>query len=223
MTYRLGIDVGGTFTDFALLDEETGRMAIHKQLTTPREPSECVLDGARNILSSQNVDFSEVHTVVHGTTLVTNALIERKGALTGMLTTAGFRDVLDIAEQTRYETYDWHVKLPQPLVSRDILPAPMRFEVHERMDHNGGVQRSLDLGEVRAGVETLVRRYGIESLAVCLLHSYQNPSHEQQIRALVTGEFPELLHLDLRGGASVHAGVRAIHDHVDQRLCPTDG
>ena len=192
MTYRLGIDVGGTFTDFALLEEETGRMAIHKQLTTPREPSECVLDGARYILSSQNVDFSEVHTVVHGTTLVTNALIERKGALTGMLTTAGFRDVLDIAEQTRYEAYDWHVKLPQPLISREILPAPMRFEVHERMDHNGRVQRSLDLGEVRAGVETLVRRYGIESLAVCLLHSYQNPSHEQQIRALVTGEFPEL-------------------------------
>ena len=192
MTHKLGIDIGGTFTDFALLDEETGQIAIHKQLTTPHEPSECVLDGARNILATRGVDFSDVHTVVHGTTLVTNALIERKGALTGMLTTAGFRDVLDIAEQSRYDSYDWRVKLPQPLVSRDILPAPMRFEVHERIDHTGRVLRAVDLDEVRRGVESLLGRYNIESLAVCLLHSYRNPSHEQQIKALVTEEFPAL-------------------------------
>ena len=192
MTHKLGIDIGGTFTDFALLDEETGHIAIHKQLTTPHEPSECVLDGARNILAARNVDFSDVHTVVHGTTLVTNALIERKGAPTGMLTTAGFRDVLDIAEQSRYDSYDWRVKLPQPLISRDILPAPMRVEVHERIDHAGTVRRAVDLDEVRRGVESLLSRHGIESLAVCLLHSYRNPSHEQQIKALVAEEFPDL-------------------------------
>ena len=187
MTYKLGIDIGGTFTDFALVDEETGRTAIHKQLTTPDEPSACVLDGARKLLAAESVTFDRVRTVVHGTTLVTNAVIERKGTVPGMLTTAGFRDVLDIGEQTRYDLYDWHVILPKPLV-----PRPLRFEVHERMDHRGRVTRALDLDEVREAVATSVREQRIESLAVCLLHSYQNPSHERQIKALLSEEFPDL-------------------------------
>ena len=192
MAYKLGIDIGGTFTDFALYNDETGGMAIHKQLTTPHEPSTSVLDGTLNILASQDVNLTQVDTVVHGTTLVANALIERKGCVTGMLTTAGFRDVLDIAESTRHDSYDWHVRLQKPLISRDILPAEMRYEVHERIDHRGAVLEPLDIGEVRAGVEILIDQFKIESLAVCLLHSYQNPSHEMQIKNLLAEEFPNL-------------------------------
>ena len=187
MTYKLGIDVGGTFTDFALVNEKTGTMAIYKQLTTPRDPSECVLDGTRNLLAAQNVSFDQVRTVVHGTTLVTNAVIERKGAVTGMLTTAGFRDILDIARERRYDLFDLRIVFPEPL-----CPRPLRFEVHERIRYDGEVIQALDLDEARKAVTTLVNKYKIESLAVCLLHSYKNPLHEQQIHTLLTEEFPEL-------------------------------
>jgi len=187
MMYKLGIDVGGTFTDFALVNEKTGTMAIYKQLTTPHDPSECVLDGACNLLATKNLSFDQVRILVHGTTLVTNAVIERKGAVTGMLTTAGFRDILDIARERRYDLFDLHIVFPEPLI-----PRPLRFEVHERIGYDGKVMQALDLDEVGKAVTTLVNKYKIESLAVCLLHSYKNPLHEQQVRALLTEEFPEL-------------------------------
>jgi N-methylhydantoinase A len=192
MGYKLGIDIGGTFTDFALYNEQTGDTAIHKQLTTPNEPSKSVLDGTRNVLANQKLEFRQVSTVVHGTTLVTNALIERKGCTTGMITTAGFRDVLDIAESTRHDSYDWHIRLQKPLISRDIMPAPMRYEVQERIDHYGKVLEPLDIGQVRAGLNNLLEKYQIESLAVCLLHSYQNSVHEKTIKDLIIDEYPDL-------------------------------
>ena len=223
MAFKLGIDIGGTFTDFALYDEETGRIGIHKQLTTPHEPSECVLDGTRTILAAQEVELAYIRAVVHGTTLVTNALIERKGSVIGMLTTAGFRHVLDIAESTRHDIYDWDIRLQQPLVPGDLLPAPMRFEVHERIDHRGTVQEALDVAEVRQGVETLLRRFNIESLAVCLLHSYQNASHEEQIKALLSEEYPDLY---VSVSAEVFPFMREyerFHDDLHQCVRPAHG
>ena len=187
MTYKLGIDIGGTFTDFALVNESSGTMTIYKHLTTPNDPSQCVLDGARNLLAGQDVSFDQVRIVVHGTTLVTNAVIERRGALTGMLTTAGFRDVLDIARERRYDLFDPRLVFPKPLIPRSL-----RLEVHERIRYDGKVIEALDLDEVRGSVYSLVDRCKIESLAVCLLHSYKNPIHEQQVRALLTKEFPKL-------------------------------
>ena len=161
--YKLGIDVGGTFTDFALVNEKTGTMAIYKQLTTPHDPSECVLDGACNILAAKSASFDQVRILVHGTTLVTNAVIERKGAVTGMLTTAGFRDILDIAKESRYDLFDLHIVFPEPLI-----PRPLRFEVHERIGYDGKVMHTLDLDEVRTAVTTLVKKYNIPNVSKSL-------------------------------------------------------
>ena len=108
MAYKLSIDIGGTFTDFALVNEDGKKVAIYKLLTTTRDPSECVLEGAQKLLSNQGVSFSHVKTITHGTTLVTNAIIERKGATAAMLTTRGFRDILDIANERRYDLFDLH-------------------------------------------------------------------------------------------------------------------
>lgn len=177
MAHRLGIDIGGTFTDFALVDDETGRTAVHKQLTTPRNPSQAVLEGVQTLLRSQGVPISAVSALVHGTTLVTNAVIERKGARTGMLTTAGFADVLDIGKERRYDLYDLRLTFQKPLVPRN-----MRREVGERIRDDGKVLSGLDLRAVGTAVQSLVDEHKIESLAVCFLHSYLNPLHENQVR-----------------------------------------
>ena len=124
MTYRIAIDIGGTFTDFALLDSRTGRTAIHKRLTTPSDPARAVLEGIVELLAQQKASMTEVETVMHGTTLITNAIIERRGAVTGFLVTRGFRDVLDIGKEQRYDLFDLRIRFPEPLV-----PRPLRREV----------------------------------------------------------------------------------------------
>jgi len=185
--FRIGVDIGGTFTDFALFDTSATRMAIHKQLTTPSDPSAAVLDGIRRLLADSSVPIGEVHDIVHGTTLVTNAVIERKGAVTGMLTTAGFRDILDMGYESRYDLYDLRLRFPPP-----VVPRRLRAEVDERVRHDGTIERRLDKASVRKAIVDLKRKGGIEALAVCLLHSYANPAHEQAILALAKKEFPEL-------------------------------
>ena len=132
MAFRLGIDIGGTFTDFALFDETGGNFAIHKQLTTPDDPSRAVLQGAAELLARQDLDLASVVEIVHGTTLVANAVIERKGARTGMLTTRGFRDILDMGREKRYDVFDLRLKFPDPLV-----PRRRRAEVEERCRYDG--------------------------------------------------------------------------------------
>ncbi|WP_374444900.1 hydantoinase/oxoprolinase family protein [Stella sp.] len=184
--YRIGVDIGGTFTDFALFDAAGGRMAIHKQLTTPRDPSAAVLDGVATMLAANGVAIDRVHDIVHGTTLVTNAVIERRGAVTGMLVTAGFRDILDMGYESRYDLYDLRLRFPPP-----IVPRRLRAEIDERMRPDGKVERRLDRASVRAAVAGL-KDQGIEALAVCLLHSYANPAHEQAVAKLVAKEFPDL-------------------------------
>ena len=186
MSYRLGVDIGGTFTDFALFDEARGEMFIHKQLTTPDDPSRAVLEGATRLLARKNVAMAELESIAHGTTLVTNAVIERRGACTGMLVSDGFRDVLDMARETRYDLFDLRLKFPEPLVPRNL-----RREVAERVKFDGSVECALDLDAARAAIGELVDA-GIEALAICFLHSYANPAHERAAREMAEREFPDL-------------------------------
>jgi N-methylhydantoinase A len=187
MTYRLGVDIGGTFTDFALFDDSTGALAVHKQLTTPDDPSHAVLEGVSTLLRREQVNIADVNDLVHGTTLVTNSIIERKGARTGMVTTAGFRDLLDMRHEKRYDVFDLRITFPDP-----IVPRALRREVCERVRFDGSVETALNLDEAMNGVRSLVLDHHIEALAICLLHAYANPEHEATIRDAVRGEFPKL-------------------------------
>src|SRR5262245_48523092 len=191
MTYRIGIDIGGTFTDFAILDSRSGQTTIHKCLTTPNDPAHAVLEGTVELLAQQKASMAEVETVMHGTTLITNATIERQGAVTGFLVTRGFRDVLDIGKEQRYDLFDLRIRFPDPLV-----PRPLRREVSERIQFDGTVETPLVDDQVRRAITDLVKEYKIEALAVGLLHSYANGTHERQIQQLVAREFPSL-HLSI--------------------------
>ena len=199
MTHRIGVDIGGTFTDFALFDENAAKIAIHKQLTTPDDPSRAVLEGVTAMLRDNGVAISDVVSLAHGTTLVTNSLIERKGAVTGMLVTANFLDVLDMAREQRYDLFDLRLSFPEPLVPRD-----RRREIGERVGYDGAISQPLNLGEAEAKVRDLVDNAGIKALAICLLHSYANPAHEQAIAAMVREKFADL---HVSTSADVHAGL----------------
>ena len=182
---RIGIDVGGTFTDFVLLEDATGRTHTHKCLTTPRDPSDAIEEGLRVIASQVPGCIAGLEEVIHGTTLVINAIIERKGARTGLLTTRGFRDVLELGREIRYAAYDVFAQMPEPLVPRE-----WRLEVDERVRADGSVLVPLDAAQARAAVREMAR-LGVESVAVCLLNSFENPAHELAIKRLLAEEFPQ--------------------------------
>src|SRR5919106_728709 len=184
--YRAGVDIGGTFTDLLLLDEHTGEMIIGKILTTPGDPSMAVMQGLHTLLAERSLDPATVSATIHGTTLITNAIIERKGAKTGLITTQGFRDALEIGREKRYDIYDIFLENPEPLVAR-----ARRREVSERLDETGRVLVPLNRMEVLEVVQDLLRA-GVEALAVVLLHSFRNPAHERIIREVVESEFPSL-------------------------------
>ena len=160
MTWRLGIDIGGTFTDFALFDESGSEIAVLKRLTTPADPSIVVIEGTAALLRREDVPMAEVETIAHGTTLVTNAVIERRGAKTGMLVTAGFRDILDMGFEQRYDLFDLRLTWPDPLA-----PRRLRREVRERVGHDGQVIAALDLESTRAAVRDLVEVASVEAIA----------------------------------------------------------
>lgn len=187
MSCRVGIDIGGTFTDFALFDDERKDVTIHKALTTPAEPEQAVLAGITTLAQRAGVAIADIAMVVHGTTLVTNAAIERRGTPTAMLVTRGFRDVLDIAMEQRYDLYDMRLRFPTPLVSRHL-----RIEVDERMDWEGKVRTPLSLDGLEASVRQAIEQSGVESIAVCLMHAYINDAHEQRIGAWLAETFPQL-------------------------------
>jgi len=185
-TYRLGCDIGGTFTDFVLVDDETGAFQTNKCLTSPADPSEAVEQGLRQ-LQDQAPDFiGRVSEFIHGTTLVINAIIERKGACTGLITTRGFRDVLELGREIRYDAYDIFAEYPPPLIPRNL-----RTEVDERIASDGRVIRELDLEDVRDRL-TQLQTAGVESVAVCLINSYENPAHEKAIQNLLQDLAPDL-------------------------------
>ena len=145
--YRVGVDIGGTFTDFVLVDGETGRVRLHKCLTTPKDPSAGALEGLEELLRAGGLRFADLGTLVHGTTLVTNAIIERNGSPLGLLTTRGFRDILEMGTEQRYDIYDLFLRFPEPLV-----PRALRREVDERLDRDGRVVVSLDREQARREV-----------------------------------------------------------------------
>lgn len=184
MALSLGSDIGGTFTDFALVDGETGAISVHKRLTTPSDPSEAVEAGVSSLLGAG--DMAALSTHIHGTTLVINAVIERKGARTGLITTEGFRDVIEIGREKRYDGWDLKISFPEPLVER-----AMRLEVAERMHADGKVLKALDREALGDAVRALLRE-GVESIAVCLLHAYKNPIHEQAVRAVIEELAPDI-------------------------------
>jgi N-methylhydantoinase A len=181
---RLAVDIGGTFTDLAL--EFQGRRFTTKVLTTPAAPEQGVMAGVRAILRDAGLAPGEIALVVHGTTLATNAIIERKGARTALVTTRGFRDVLAMRNESRYDQYDLNIVLPEPLV-----PRYLRLPVPERLDNTGRVLLPLDEAAVRALAPTL-RREAVQSVAVCFLHSFVNPAHERRARDLLAEALPEI-------------------------------
>jgi N-methylhydantoinase A len=183
--YRLGIDIGGTFTDATLIDEVTGEVRIGKVSTTPRDHSQGFLEAARRLLEQAGVQAGSVRFVVHGTTVATNSIIEGKVAPTGFITTLGFRDMLEIARQVRPSLYDLLFEKPRPLVPRHVC-----FGVPERLDAQGKILQPLDEEAVRRVADQL-RREKVESIAVCLLHAYVNPTHEKRVRDIVRDSYPE--------------------------------
>ncbi|NNL76114.1 MAG: hydantoinase/oxoprolinase family protein, partial [Desulfobacterales bacterium] len=185
-SYRLGCDIGGTFTDFVLVNDETGEFTINKCLTTPGDPSDAVEQGIHELLEQTPGFMPKIEEIIHGTTLVINAIIERKGAKTGLITTKGFRDVLELGRELRYDAYDIFAEYPLPLVPRSL-----RQEVSERITVDGRIVKTLDTREVRQVLAVLLGS-GIESLAVCLLNSYENPLHEREIKEIIHQEAPDL-------------------------------
>jgi 5-oxoprolinase (ATP-hydrolysing)/N-methylhydantoinase A len=184
--WRIGFDIGGTFTDFVLYDSQRRVVQLHKRLTTPHDPAEAALRGLAELVGQAGITLSDVGEIVHGTTLVTNAVIERKGARLGLLTTRGFRDVLEMGREQRYDIYDLFLAFPEAMASRDL-----RREVSERIDRAGNVVDRLDLDQARRELSQLVAA-GVEAVAVCLINAYRNPQHERAIRDLIREEFPQL-------------------------------
>ena len=184
MGYRLGIDVGGTFTDLALLDADTGRFVVEKVPSVPADPSEGILNGIVRILGEAGVSPDLVSDLAHGTTVSTNTLLQRNGAKTGLITTRGFRDLLEIARQRRPSLYDLHARKPAPLV-----PRALRMEVSERVMADGRVRVPLDLAQVDRALETL-RVEGVQALAICFLYAYLHPDHERQVLELARRRLP---------------------------------
>jgi N-methylhydantoinase A len=181
--YRVGIDIGGTFTDILIVRED-GAALIGKTLTTPDDPSRAVENALRPFLENRGTAAAERGTLIHGTTLVTNALIERKGAPTALLTTVGFRDAIEIGREHRYELYDLNLELPKPLVPRHL-----RFDVPERIDADGGVLEPLDEAFVRRLVSEL-RDKGIRAIGICYLNSFRNPAHERRTAEIIAEVAP---------------------------------
>jgi N-methylhydantoinase A len=185
-TYRLGCDIGGTFTDFVLVNNKTGEFYTNKCLTTPSDPSDAVEQGIRELNETKPGFMDTVEEVIHGTTLVINAIIERKGAKTGLITTKGFRDVLELGREIRYDAYDIFSEYPEPIVSRAL-----RMEIDERLTADGRVLKDVDEKEVLDVLKQL-KAAGIESMAVCFINSYENPVNEKKIKKIIEKEAPDL-------------------------------
>lgn len=185
--FRLGVDVGGTFTDATLIDEETGEISIGKVLTTPADPSEGFMSAVARMLDQKDVQPAAVDLLVHATTVATNAIIEGTIARTALITTEGFRDMLEIARQIRPALYDPQFEKPRPLVPRDLC-----FGIPERLDADGNVLQPLDEDAMRLVARKLARR-DVDAVAVCFLHAYVNPAHEQQAGRIILEAHPRAL------------------------------
>ena len=228
MSYRLGIDIGGTFTDATLINETTGEIHIGKVPSTPKEPSRGFLAATQRLLRDNNISPASVSYLVHGTTIATNAIIERKLAKTGFVTTEGFRDMLEIARQIRPSLYDLQFEKPQPLVPRYLC-----FGVPERLDAKGKILTPLNETAVAKVAEQLLKEK-VESVAICLMHAHANSNHEQRVAKIIEDIIPGIIislsaevapefREYLRASTTViNASIRPIVSHylkqIEQRL-----
>ena len=184
--WRLGVDIGGTFTDL-VLESSNGVQASTKVLTTYDTPEDAIITGLQTVCKHVTIQPDKISQIIHGTTLATNALIERRGAKTALITTQGFRDVIEMRTESRFEQYDLNLTLPTPLLTRDH-----RYVVNERMDANGKILIPLQKAEIDALAERLVQ-FGYDSIAVGLLHSYANDSHEKMIGRALADRLPDVM------------------------------
>lgn len=186
MGYMIGVDVGGTFTDFSLFDTANKCIAHHKRSSTPDDPSRAIMDGILQIMADKRIKPEEIVYLAHGTTVATNALIEKRGAKIALVTTRGFRDLMEIGWQRRPSLYDLHKQKPQ-----SILALGQCYEVTERILHDGSVKTPLSEEETRSIARSL-KNAKVQSVAVCTLFSFLNPTHERQIKKIITEEYPDV-------------------------------
>ncbi|NVO15539.1 MAG: hydantoinase/oxoprolinase family protein [Rhodoplanes sp.] len=186
-TTRIGVDVGGTFTDLVLHDARRDLVHTGKLLTTPDDPSVAIINGIKRMLAETGLTPADLHSIVNGTTLVTNTVIERTGAVVGLITTEGFRDVIEVGRETRYDLYDLFLEAPPTLV-----PRHRRREIRERIDVDGEVLVPLDELAVINTTRELVERDGAEAIAISFLHAYRNPAHEERAAEIIRVVFPDL-------------------------------
>ena len=186
-TARIGVDVGGTFTDFVLHDPARNLVATGKRLTTPDDPSEAIVAGIARLLEETGLKPGDLHSIVHGTTLVTNTIIERTGCKVGLLTTDGFRDSIEIGRETRYDLYDLFLEAPPTLVPRHL-----RLEVPERLDVQGNILLPLDEAALIVAARQLVEVEKVEALALGFLHAWRDPRHERRAAEVIRGLYPDL-------------------------------
>ena len=182
---RMGVDIGGTFTDVVL--EVGSAQHSTKVLTTYAAPENAIIDGMHQVCAKAGITPAQIQQIIHGTTLATNALIERRGAKTALITTEGFRDVIEMRTESRFEQYDLNLQLPEPL-----LPRQHRFTLKERMDARGAVLIPLQRSEIEALADEMVS-YNFESIAIGLIHAYLNDSHEQMIRDVFAQKLPGVM------------------------------
>ncbi len=214
--FRLGVDIGGTFTDATLIDEATGAVYVAKSSTTPEDLVIGFKNAASAVVGQASVTPRDIRYLVHATTVATNAIIEGRVATTAFITTAGFRDLLEIARQVRPTLYDLMFEKPRPLVPRHLC-----FEVLERVDASGRVQVGLKEEEIR-GLAALIRDQGVEAVAVCLLHSYVNPIHETWIGGILAAELPGVrVSLSSRVAPEIREYVRASTTVINAVIQPT--
>ena len=186
MGFELGFDIGGTFTDFALLDSTAGELKVFKVLTTPEHPEVGALNGMQAFMQNSGLSQEQLLNLFHATTLVANTLIERKGALVGLLTTAGFRDILEMRSEQRYAIYDLFLQYPPPL-----SPRYLRRGIRERIDRDGHILEDVNEDDVRQAIQDF-KKEGVEAIAIACLHSYRNPTNEQRIAELVRDSWQDI-------------------------------
>jgi len=186
-TFRFGFDIGGTFTDFVLSGSD-GTLFVTKCLTNARDIAKSICDGLQGMLQQHAIGVRQLHDVVAGaTTFVTNLLIERKGARTALMTTAGFRDIIEIAREIRYDVYDLNASYPDP-----IIPRELRIEISERIDNTGAILVPLDERSIENAFARLAQA-DVETVAVCFLHAFKNPVHEHRVREIASRIAPHLV------------------------------
>ena len=214
---RIGVDVGGTFTDLILIDEGAGAITVDKVPSTPDDPARAVMTGVDALCEKAGVSLPAVDLLLHGTTVATNIAIEHKGAEVGLITTEGFRDILHIARHKKPHNFSLQQELPWQ--SRPLVRRRHRLTVKERVTApKGEIVVPLDEAEVRERARAL-REAGVDAIAVCLLHAYLNPAHEQRIKQILLEECPDAYLSHLQRSAAALPRVRALFDHLPQCLC----